>query len=161
MGLRYDSPYGGLGFFVQLDTKTFLAPTMWIGDDISHNRFLAKGGLKVYLPFIKIINNSSIYTQVSYGVITRNLNQHTIITDGGPVLGQWGEVLEIIEGSIKINKISYWTSGPSISAGMEYKLSKRFKINAEFGMSYIVSGDGESHNSVYPLLQLGVVNNYW
>jgi hypothetical protein len=161
MGLRYDSPYGGLGFFVQLDTRTLMAPNIWIGDDISHNRFLARGGLKFYLPSVKIIESSSIYTQVSYGVVTRNINQRTIITEGGPVLGQWGEVLEIIDGSIEIKKTSYWTFGPSISAGVEYKLSKRFKINTELGMSYIVSGDGESHKSVYPLLQFGVVNSYW
>jgi hypothetical protein len=132
-----------------------------IGDDIPHNRFLARGGLKFYVPFVKIIEKSSVYTQVSYGVITRNMKQRTIITEGGPILGQWGEVLEIVQGSIKTKKTSYWTSGPSISTGVEYKLSKRFKINAELGMSYIVSGNNENHRSFYPLLQFGVVNSYW
>jgi hypothetical protein len=161
MGLRYDSPYGGLGLIIQLETRSFFAPNIWIGDDIPYNKFLVRGGLKFYLPLIKIFENSSIYTQVSYGVVTRNMQPDTIITKSGPTRDHWGNPIEPFEGSTVIKKTSYWTYGPSISAGMEYKLSKRFKINAELGMSYVVSGDGDTHDSIYPLLQFGVVNTYW
>jgi hypothetical protein len=161
IGLRYDLPYGGLGLFFQFDTKSFFAPNIWFSNDIPYNRILVRGGLKFNIPFLKIVKNSSTDVNVSYGVVSRSTQQDSNIVESGPVTDQWGNYIGWAEGSIDVIKTSYWTFGPSISAGIEYKLNKRFQINAELGMSYVMSSDGDTHDSIYPLLQFGIVNTYW